>query len=40
MRYIDGKVDEEAIWERINHLKSLYSWQSAAKSTIEVYKGA
>ena len=40
VRYIDGKVDEEAIRKRINHLKSLYSWQSAAKATIEVYKGA
>lgn len=39
VRYIDGKVDEEAIRKRINHLKFLYSWQSAAKATIEVYKG-
>lgn len=39
-RYIDGKIDEEAVRKRVNHLKSLYSWQSAAKATIEVYKGA
>ena len=26
VRYIDGKVDEEAIRKRVNHLKSLYSW--------------
>lgn len=40
VRYIDGKVDEDAVRKRVNHLKSLYSWQSAAKATIEVYKGA
>ena len=40
VRYIDGKIDEDAARKRINHLKSLYSWQSAAKATIEVYKGA
>lgn len=39
-RYIDGKIDEEAVRKRVNHLKSLHSWQSAAKATIEVYKGA
>ena len=37
-RYIDGKIDEEAVRKRVNHLKSLYSWQSAAKATIEVYQ--
>lgn len=40
MRYIDGKIDEEAVRKRVNHIKSLNSWQSAAKATIEVYKGA
>ena len=38
VRYIDGKVDEEPIRKRVNHLKSLYSWQSAASRTIETYK--
>ena len=37
VRYIDGKVDEEAVRKRVNHLKSLYSWQSAAKATKMVY---
>lgn len=32
--------DEEAVHERVQHLKSLYSWQSAAKATMEVYKGS
>ena len=39
VRYIDGKVDEEAVRKRVNHLKSLYSWQSAAMATMKVYKG-
>ena len=39
VRYIDGKIDEEAVRKRVHHLKSLYSWQSAAKATMEVYKG-
>lgn len=39
VRYIDGKVDEEAVRKRVNHLKSLYSWQSAAIATMKVYKG-
>ena len=39
VRYIDGNIDEEAIRERVHHLKSLYSWQSAAKATLNVYKG-
>lgn len=38
VRYIDGKIDEEAIRSRVNHLKSLYSWQSAARATVEVYQ--
>lgn len=38
VRYIDGKVDNEAVRKRVNHLKSLYSWQSAASRTIETYK--
>ena len=37
VRYIDGNIDEEAIRERVHHLKSLYSWQSAAKATWDVY---
>lgn len=37
MRYIDGNIDEDAIRERVLHLKSLYSWQSAAKATMKVY---
>ena len=40
VRYIDGKVDEEAVRKRVNHIKSLNSWQSAAKATIKVYKGS
>ena len=40
VRYIDGKIDEETVRKRVNHLKSLYSWQSAAKATIKVYKGS
>lgn len=39
VRYIDGKIDEEAVGNRVHHLKSLYSWQSAAKATLNVYKG-
>ena len=39
VRYIDGKVDEEAVRKRVNHIKSLNSWQSAAKATIKVYEG-
>ena len=35
--YIDGSIDEEAVRKRIKHLKSLYSWQSAAKATMKVY---
>ena len=40
VRYIDGKVDEEAVRKRVNHIKSLNSWQSAAKATIKVYEGS
>lgn len=39
VRYIDGNVDEEAIRKRVMRLKSLYSWQSAAKATMKAYKG-
>lgn len=37
LRYIDGNIDEEAIRNRVQLLKSLYSWQSAAKATLKVY---
>ena len=36
-KYIDGSIDEEAVRKRIMHLKSQYSWQSAAKATMKVY---
>lgn len=36
-KYIDGSIDEEAVRKRIMHLKSQYSWQSAAKATVKVY---
>lgn len=36
-KYIDGSIDKEAVRKRIKHLKSLYSWQSAAKATMKVY---
>lgn len=39
VRYIDSNVDVETISNRVQHLKSLYSWQSAAKATLMVYKG-
>ena len=38
VKYVDGIIDEKAVRERINHLKSLYSWESAARATIETYK--
>lgn len=37
IRYIDGKIDEDAIRKRIIHLKSLYSWENAAITTTRVY---
>lgn len=37
IKYIDGNIDEEAIRKRLRHLKSLYSWKSAAKATLKVY---
>lgn len=37
VRYIDGDVDETVLRNRIKHLKDLYSWNSAAKSTLEAY---
>ena len=36
-KFIDGSIDEEAVRKRIMHLKSQYSWQSAAKATMKVY---
>lgn len=37
MRYADKSIDEEAVKRRIQHLKGLYSWESAANSTLTVY---
>lgn len=37
IRYIDGNVEEEAVRKRVQRLKSLYSWESAAKATWDVY---
>lgn len=36
-RYINKEVDEEKVHERIYRLKDLYSWESAAKATLQVY---
>lgn len=36
-RYINKEIDENAVHERIARLKDLYSWESAAKATLEVY---
>ena len=38
VRYIDMNVDEGAVRDRVQKLKKLYSWESAAKSTLDVYK--
>ncbi|MCF2604300.1 glycosyltransferase [Parabacteroides distasonis] len=37
MRYVDGNVEEDAVRKRVQHLRSLYSWESAAKATWDVY---
>ena len=37
MDYVDNHIDEKAIRKRIQHLKSLYSWQRAAESTLTIY---
>lgn len=37
IRYIDGEINESAVRQRILHLKQLYSWESAAKATLNVY---
>ena len=37
IRYIDQNVNEKFVRDRIQHLKKLYSWTSAAKSTLNVY---
>lgn len=36
-RYVDQDVDEVTVHERITRLKELYSWESAARSTLGVY---
>lgn len=36
-KYINKEIDETAVHERIERLKDLYSWESAAKATLEVY---
>lgn len=36
-RYINKEVDEAKVYERIARLKDLYSWESAAKATLQVY---
>lgn len=36
-RYINKEVDEEKVHKRISRLKDLYSWESAAKATLQVY---
>lgn len=37
MQYISKDINEEAVKQRICHLKHLYSWESAAHSTLAVY---
>lgn len=37
IRYIDGNVEEEAVRKRVQRLRSLYSWESSAKVTWNVY---
>lgn len=37
IKYICKEIDEVAVHERIVRLKDLYSWESAAKSTLNVY---
>lgn len=37
-RYINKEIDEDAVHERIIRLKGLYSWESAAKATLDVYQ--
>lgn len=36
-RYINRDVDEGKVHERIARLRDLYSWESAAKATLQVY---
>ncbi len=36
-KYINKEVGEVAVHERISRLKNLYSWESAAKATLQVY---
>ena len=38
IRYIDGNVCVDKLINRIKYLKKLYSWDSAAKSTLKVYE--
>ena len=36
-RYIDKNINEKDVQDRVQHLKKLYSWINAAKSTLDVY---
>lgn len=36
-RYIDKNINEKDVQDRVQHLKKLYSWTNAAKSTLDVY---
>ncbi len=36
-RYIDKNINEKDVQDRVLHLKKLYSWTNAAKSTLDVY---
>lgn len=38
VRYIDGDIDEDAVCNRVQHLKQLYSWHNSAKETLNLYK--
>lgn len=38
VRYIDKDVNENAVRDRVVNLKKLYSWASAAQSTINLYQ--
>lgn len=37
-RYIDHNIDETAVKERVKRLKKFYTWERAAKSTLNVYR--
>lgn len=36
-RYINKNINEKDVQDRVQHLKKLYSWTNAAKSTLDVY---